>query len=326
MEITRKILATIDHYGMLEKGDRVLVAVSGGPDSVCLVHALKALEDKLGIRLFIAHLDHSVRGKESERDARFVKNLAGEMGIKLVSKKLSSKKTKSKLSPEERLREKRYAFFKEASTKAGARIVATAHTLDDQAETVMMRVIKGASLKGVVGIHPVRREGRIKFIRPLIEVEKKEAIKYLKKAGLSFRVDRTNLEDKFLRNRVRNKILPYLARVNPRLKRSLFNLSEHLREDYEFIEEEKKKRRNLIKSKALFKYIELCDIILQPRALRKEIIREALKSAGGNIKKLTYRHWRDIDNFVKTKETGKIIDLPGRVRIKKTRDRLLFIK
>ena len=204
--------------------------------------------------------------------------------------------------------------------------MATAHTLDDQAETVMMRVIKGASLKGLVGIHPVRFEGRIKFIRPLLEVEKKEVIKYLRKKKIPFRIDRTNTEDRFLRNRVRNKILPYLAKVNPRLKRSLFNLSEHLREDYEFIEEEKNKRKNLIKSKKSLRYIGLADILLQPRALRKEIAREALKSAGGNIKKLTFRHWRDVDNFIRTKETGKSIDLPGGVKIKKTRDRLIFSK
>ncbi len=326
MDLTYKTLNTINHYGMLEKGDRVLVAVSGGPDSVCLVHVLKTLKNKLGITLFIAHLDHGVRGEESRRDAQFVKDLAKKMQVKSVSKKLAPKKAKSKLSPEEQLREKRYAFFKESCAKVGADIVATAHTLDDQAETVMMRIIKGASLKGVVGIHPVRFDGNVKFIRPLLEIEKKDIMKYLKEQRIPFRIDRTNLENRFLRNRIRQKILPYLAKVNPRIKRALFNLAENLREDYEFIEEEKKKRKNLIKSKKPLHYIELSDILLQPKALRKEIVREAFKFAGGNIKRLTFRHWKDVNNFIRTKKTGKFIDLPGGVKIRKTHDRLIFTK
>ncbi|UCD55839.1 MAG: tRNA lysidine(34) synthetase TilS [Candidatus Omnitrophota bacterium] len=326
MDLTHKILNTINYYEMFKRGDKILVAVSGGPDSVYLLHTLQALKDKLGITLFVAHLNHGLRGEESERDARFVKCLAGKMGIKSVSKKLTPKKAKSKLSPEERLREKRYAFFKESCARVGADIVATAHTLDDQAETVMMRIIKGASLKGIVGIHPVRLDGNIKFIRPLIEIEKKDIIKYLKKNRVPFRIDRTNLENRFLRNRIRQRILPYLGKLNPCIKRSLFNLAENLREDYEFIEEEKKKRKSLIKSKKPLHYIVLSDILLQPGALRKEIVREALKSTGGNIKKLTFRHWRDVNNFIRTKKSGKFIDLPGGVKIKKTRDRLIFSK
>ena len=189
-----------------------------------------------------------------------------------------------------------------------------------------MRIIKGASLKGVVGIHPVRSEGKLKFIRPLLEVEKKDILKFLKKRKIAFRIDSTNTEERFLRNRVRNKVLPYLAKVNPRIKRALFNLAESLREDFEFIEWEKRRRKAVIKSGKRLSYIELCDILLQPRALRKEIVREALGVSGGNIKKLTYRHWKDIDDFLRTKQKGKSMDLPGGVRVQKTRDRLIFIK
>ncbi len=326
MDLTYKILNTINHYGMFKRGDKILVAVSGGPDSACLIHILNGLKDRLGIELSIAHMDHGIRGAESRRDAQFVRKLAKSLGIKFAYKKLNPKRTKSKLSLEEYLREKRYKFFKKAGAKLGANTVATAHTLDDQAETVMMRIIKGASLKGIVGIHPVRFDGSVKFIRPLIETEKKDVVKYLKNEKIPFRIDRTNLEDRFLRNRVRNKILPYLAKVNPRVKRSLFNLAENLREDYEFIEEEKKKRKSLIKSRKSLHYIGLSDILLQPRALRKEIVREAFKSAGGNIKKLTFRHWKDVNNFIRTKKTGKVMDLPGGVKIRKTRDRLIFSK
>jgi len=324
MDLKLQIRDTIKRYRMFGKGDRILVAVSGGPDSVFLLHALNALKSSLGIKLYIAHMDHGTRGVESKRDAEFVKKLAKGMGTRLIFKKFVKRREKSKLSPEEILREARYDFFKKASKKVKAPIVATAHTLDDQVETVLMRILKGTSLKGLVGVHPVRVEGPVRFVRPLIETEKREVVGYMKDKKIPFRIDCTNFEDKFLRNRVRNKVIPYLEKINPRLKRSLFNLAESLKEDFDFIEEEKKKRKSLIKSKTLPLYIELYEVLLQPRALRKEIMREAFKIAGGNIKKLTYRHWQDIDDFILVKEKGKSMDLPGGIKIRKVRERLIF--
>ena len=324
MDLIYDVFDAINRYGMLEKDDRVLIGLSGGPDSVFLTYALMRLRRKLGVKIFIAHLDHGTRGKASRRDARFAKRMAETLGLKIICKKSPPVKSRSKLSPEEILREKRYAFFKKSAGRLKTSVVATAHTLDDQAETVMMRVIKGASLKGIVGIHIVRKDAGIKFIRPLIGIEKKDILKYLKKKKIPFVTDHTNLENRFLRNRVRNRILPYLARVNPRIKRSLFNLAETLREDFEFIEAEKRKRQGLVKTKKSSSYILLRDILLQPKALQKELVREALKSINANIKKLTFRHWQDIDRFVRTKVKGKSIDLPGKVKMRKTSDRLLF--
>ncbi|OGW75324.1 MAG: tRNA lysidine(34) synthetase TilS, partial [Omnitrophica bacterium RBG_13_46_9] len=276
--------------------------------------------------LYVAHLDHGMRGGESRRDARFVKDMAGKARLGLVLKKISPTVGKSKLSLEERLREKRYAFFKEACRKTGAGVVATAHTLDDQAETVLMRIVKGASLKGLVGIHPVRVDKNLRFIRPLIEIEKKDITRFLKRKNIPFRTDRTNFENRFLRNAIRNKVLPYLEKYNPCVKRSLSNLADSLREDYEFIEEEKHRRRNLIRPGKYADYILLRDILLQPKALQREIVREALKRAGANIKKLTFRHWKDFDVFMRTREKGKSLDLPGSVRVVKAENRLVFVR
>ena len=309
---------------MLTAGDTVLVGVSGGPDSVFLLHLLNSYKRKFGIKLFVAHMDHGLRGAESAKDAKFVKMLSRKLGLKLAYKKINVKSIKTKLSLEELLREKRYAFFKTAAKKFKANIVTTAHTLDDQAETVMMRIIKGASLKGIVGIHPVRTEGKVRYVRPLLEVEKKEIVSYLKSHAVAYRIDRTNFKDDFLRNRVRNKVLPYLEKINPRLKRALSNLSESLREDFDFIEEEKRKRKGLIKKNGQSISILISDIVYQPKALQKEIVREAIKIAGGNIKKLTFRHWKDVDNFIKEKQPGKIMDLPGSLKMCKTRDSLIF--
>ncbi len=324
MQLRQQVINTINRYRMIERGDRVLVGVSGGPDSVFLLHILNGLKNTLGIKIYVAHLDHGVRPGQSRRDARFVKKLAKKLGLKAAFKELKPTNLKSKLSPEEALREKRYDFFEKTARKFRSGTVATAHTLDDQAETVMMRLIKGASLKGAVGIHPVRRGKKQKFVRPLFELEKKDILAFLKKEKIAFRLDRTNADERFLRNRVRRKVLPYLAKINPRIKRALFNLAESLREDFQFIEREKERRKKIIKSGKHFFYIELCDMLSQPRALRREIVREALRASGGNIKKLTYRHWKDIDDFIRVKQRGKSMDLPGGVRMVKARDRLLF--
>jgi len=326
MQLTHKILGIIDRYGMVKKGDRVLVCVSGGPDSVFLLYVLNDLKDALGITLYVAHLDHGIRGARSRRDARFVKKLADRMGLKAAFKKLKPEKLQSKLSPEEALRAKRYDFFTKTARKFNANVAATGHTLDDQAETVMMRLIKGASLKGVVGIHPVRNGKKPKFIRPLFEVEKKDILTFLKNKKITFCFDHTNLDERFLRNRIRGRVLPYLAKINPRIKRALFNLAESLREDFDFIKNEKAGREKIVRGGKGFCYIKLCEIFLQPRALRREIVREAFRISGGNIKKLTYRHWKDINDLIVVKQKGKSLDLPGGVRMKKMRDRLLFIR
>jgi len=326
MNLEQKIIKTIKNYGMLKKGERVLLAVSGGPDSVFLTHILCKLEDKLGITLRLAHLDHGIRGKESAKDCRFVKNLAESLKIPFVTEKLRMKKRNQKISLEEVLREKRYAFLKKEAKRFRQSVIATAHTLDDQAETVLMRIIKGTSLKGIVGIHPVRYDKSVRFIRPLIEIEKCEILSWLKKKALPYCIDSTNLDDSFLRNRVRNKIIPYLERVNPRLKRSLFNLSQSIEEDYRFIEDEKRKRLNLLNKRKKVIYLELKDLIMQPKALQREIIRELLIQIGGNIKKLTFRHWKEIDLFLREKAKNKKLSLPGGVELVKEKARLSALR
>ncbi len=311
---------------MLEKGDRVLVCISGGPDSCFLLEALLRLKDEFNIKLFIANLDHGIRGRESYEDSLFVKRLSKKYKIRLFFKKLNFKKDK-KLSIEETARRVRYNFFNSAAERHRINKIATAHTVDDLAETVLMRIIKGTSLKGVIGIPPKRASaGEIEYIRPLIEVEKKDILKSLKEHKIIYRIDRTNLETKFFRNAVRNRIIPYLSRYNPRLKRALVNLAENLREDKEFIESQKNKISGLIHQKGQNVSLRLKDIAIQPKAIQKEIARDALIKVGSNIKKLTFRHWKEIHFLIKLKPSGKSLDLPGGIRLTKNSGSLVFSK
>ena len=206
-------------------------------------------------------------------------------------------------------------------------MIATGHTLDDQAETILMRFIRGASLKGIVGISPVREDGRFKIIRPLIELEKTEIVQYLDHVKLPYQVDSTNITPIYFRNVVRREIMPFLEKYNPRLKRVLFNLAEHLREDFEFISEEKTRiQKDIVRQHGSSVEIRLRDIVVQPRAIQKEVLRDSLEKAGGEVKKLSFRHWKEIEGLIKHGRKGNSVDLPGNIRAGRTESILVFRK
>lgn len=327
--LIEQVLKTVRNYGMLKAGDTVLVAVSGGPDSIFLLHALVRLKNKLGLKkVAVCNLDHCLRGKDSEEDSLFVKREAGRLDLDFFYKKVNISASKPKgLSTEEAGRDARYAFFVEAARDAGANVIATGHTIDDQAETVLMRIIKGASLKGMAGIAPVREEKGFRIIRPLAELDKEEIVGYLDESNARYRIDGSNLEDKYFRNVVRREVVPFLERYNPRLKRSLFNLAEHLREDFEFIKLEKSRLGHKIASaKSGLVEISLKDIVMQPAAIQKEVLRDSLEMAGGEVKKLSFRHWKEVENLLKSKGKGRSVDLPGSIRATRTAKSLIFKK
>lgn len=321
------VLRTIRNYGMLNPGDTALVAVSGGSDSIFLLHALNHLKNKLKLKkIVVCNLDHGIRGKESREDSLFVKTVAKSLKMEFIHKKIDlSRKSSKDLSTEEVARAERYKFFNDAALAVKADVIVTGHTLDDQAETILMRIIKGASLKGIVGISPVRKEGALKIIRPLFELEKAQIEKYLDERGIEYRVDSTNAEPIYFRNVVRKDIIPYLEKYNPRIKRALCSLAEHLREDFEFINEAKSGLlKNFARSQEGELEIRLKDLVVQPKALQKEIVRDALDRIGGEVKRLNFRHWKEMEQFIKHKRRGNSIDLPGDIRVTRTAVSLVF--
>ena len=326
--LTERILKTVRNYGMLKTGDTVLAAVSGGPDSIFLLHVLIALKNKLKIeKIYVCNLDHGLRGAESREDSLFVRKASRKLGLEFFHKRIDLSKIKSKeLSTEEIAREERYKFFNAVARKIKADVVVTGHTLDDHAETILMRFIKGSSLKGMVGISPVREEKYFKIIRPLVEIEKAEITAYLNRAGIPYRIDRTNEEPLYFRNIVRKEIVPFLEKYNPKLKRSLFSLAEHLREDFQFIEEEKSKIKNIISrgGRKGSLEIKLKDIVLQPKTLQKEVLRDALDRIGGKVKKLSFRHWKELESLIARKPKGTSVDLPGSIRVTRTATSIIF--
>ncbi len=228
--------ALADRYGMLPAGCSVICAVSGGADSVCLLHWLLSLAPSRGLRVSAMHFDHRLRGAESARDAAFVQRLCAEWGVELFlgSGDAAAYAAEKGLGVEEAARELRYAFFEETAAKRPGCRVATAHTADDNAETVLMHLARGSGLRGLGGIPPVRGQ----YIRPLLHTERSEILRYLKENELSWVEDSSNGGDEYARNRLRHGALPLLRREYPALLRSVSACAERLREDEAYLSAE----------------------------------------------------------------------------------------
>ncbi len=213
-KIVKKVENTITGYRMLERGDRVIVAVSGGADSVCLLDILFTLKEILGIELVVAHFDHGLRPDEDEYETDFVKSLAESFDCNFTTKKTARSLTPGSASLEEKARDIRYRFLNEVKAQFSAQKIATGHNLNDQAETVLMRLLRGSGSSGLSGIPPVRDTH---IIRPLIEVTRNEIESYLSSKGLRHITDSSNFETKHLRNEIRLNLLPQLEKYQPKI-------------------------------------------------------------------------------------------------------------
>lgn len=217
-----KLLTMIRRYDMVQPGDRIICAVSGGADSVALLLGMYILREKLGINLEAAHFNHNLRGKESDRDAAFVRALCDRYNVPLHMG--SGKVIAGKKGLEAAARDARYAFF---ATLGGK--IATAHTADDNAETILMHLVRGTGLKGLGGIAPVRE----KLIRPMLQATRAEVMEFLAEYHQPFVEDSSNETDAFLRNRLRHHVMPLLRQENPRLSENLSDMAMRLRLDEE---------------------------------------------------------------------------------------------
>lgn len=224
----QKIIKFIDKHNLINEGDKILIALSGGPDSVFALHFFNKFKKRFKIEIAAAHLNHKLRGKDSERDEKFCKDLCDKLKVELISTQIEIKKLKSesRKSIEEVARNERYKFFEYASTKLHSEKIITAHNQDDNTETVMLNLIKGTGTKGLAGI-PVNRG---KIIRPLLCLSKDEILGYLKQSNIKYRRDKSNDENEYQRNIIRNKVLPIIrSEINPSLNETVFRTSNNLR-------------------------------------------------------------------------------------------------
>ncbi len=329
--VLKKVQRTIEKYGMLDKGDRALVAVSGGPDSVTLLDVLFSLRDKYDLSLSVAHLNHMLRGKEAEKDACFVKELSEKLGLPFFSGKrdVRSFMKKTHLSPEEAARKLRYDFLEDVARREGMDKVALGQTADDQAETVLLAFLRGSGLAGLSGIPPVRvlGESSIKVIRPLIGTFRIEIEKYLEGKGITSRLDASNLEPIYLRNKIRLELLPLIAHeYNPKIKSALVKLAGILQEDNRYIGERAKELiPGMFGGNKKKIEINLASLQSLPVALQQRLVREAVNEICGNMRPLSLIHWEKIHELIGEGKTGSYIALPDGVVVRKEYGNLLIM-
>jgi tRNA(Ile)-lysidine synthase len=306
---------TIRRHRLISERDTVLAAVSGGPDSVCMLHVLLSLRDEVGFDVKVAHLDHGFRGEEAREEAEFVEGLAARLGVSCVREEVSvpSFLLSRRMSPQDAARLLRYQFLVKTSKLEYCQRIATAHTADDQAETVLMRVLRGAGPDGLAGIPP-KREGII--IRPLLGVWRRDVEEYLAEHDLPSRTDPSNLESKYLRNRVRNELFPVLREYNPSIERSLVNLSTIMTDVAAHLERE----AELLLPKALKRAasgqiaLDSAELAGYDEALLRSVFRRVFESLRPEFAPLPFQYVEGLVNLLGRGEVGSSVELPGGAR------------
>ena len=227
-----KVAKTVSQYGMFEGKDKVIVALSGGADSMSLLHCLVKNAEYFGVTVLAAHLNHRLRGEESERDFKFVTEQCNALNVRLFTKceDISALAKDRKIGLEECGREERYRFFAELA-KDNHTVIATAHTASDNAETVLMNITRGSGLEGLCGIPPIR--GNI--VRPLINCSRSDIEKYCTDNNIGWVLDSSNLSLEYNRNKIRNSVLPVLKQINPSVESSINRLSDTVNKNLAYI-------------------------------------------------------------------------------------------
>lgn len=317
----QKVIRFISENNLLKKGEKVLIALSGGPDSIFLLHFLNKFKKKYKIEIEAVHINHSLRGPSSDRDELFCRTICNELNIPIyfIIKNVKSLAKKNKLSIEVAARKTRYEFFNLVLKKSKLDKILTAHNADDNVETVLLNLIKGAGLKGIAGI-PVKRQN---IIRPILCLSKKEILEYLEENKFEYRIDESNLKNDFERNYLRNKIVPLLTeRLNPSLSNSVLTTSLNLQSLVEEIEFETEKLKSTIK-------IEKSNVIKLPikkideNPIAKYLVKQSVDELFGV--KLESNDLNKIFSL-KKKETGKSEELTNKLIAQKDRNEIFIQK
>lgn len=315
MDIMDKFLETIKKNDLIEKNEKIVIGVSGGPDSICLLHLIWRLRKDLNIEPFAVHLDHQFRGIEAKKDAKYVEEFCKGLGVKsfIFSYDVSKYSREKGISFEEGGRELRYGLFNKVAKQTGATKIAIAQNRNDQAETVLMRLIRGSGLDGLTAIDYKRDKS---IIRPLLDISRKEIDDYCEKNKLAPRTDKTNLEAVYTRNKIRLELIPYIEKnFNPAIIDTLWRSSNLLREDSNFLNLlTKKKLQEVVISKNNNKYsLNKSKFDKLHNAIKKRILRRSIQEVKGDLKDIGLTHIESIIQLINKKNVGSRLDLPGHI-------------
>lgn len=233
----QKVMETIKKYNLINSKDKIVLGVSGGPDSIAMLDILRQIKDEMNFEMYVAHINHNIRGKEADADEEYVKKYCEKYNIKCFSKKIDvpTIAQDKKIGTEEAGREVRYNYFEEVLIETKSNKIAIAHNKNDKVETIIMHILRGSGISGLKGIEPKRDE---KYIRPLIECDRTEIEKYCEDNKLNPRIDKTNFENKYTRNKIRNIVIPYIKQeFNPNIIETITRLSDVIASEDRYIED-----------------------------------------------------------------------------------------
>ncbi|HJO62024.1 MAG TPA: tRNA lysidine(34) synthetase TilS [Desulfobacterales bacterium] len=324
---------TIATYQMFQPGDAVLVGVSGGPDSVALLHALIILAPKFPLHIGIAHLNHSLRGKDSDHDAQFVKSLAKQLNLSIFQKKIDVRKCQDNNggSLEEVARDLRNAFYHKVAEKKGFSTIALGHQADDNAELILLYICRGSGALGATGISPVREvSGKVKkIVRPLIRVGRSEIMGFLEQNRLPYVSDESNKDLTFLRNRIRHQLIPNLkSSYNPKIIDALnrFGLILSAEEEWAEVVIDSVFKKTILAKQDDLMILSAKRIAELHIAAQRRIIRKGIETVKGDLRRIQYSHIEAIVRLLKKGPMNGTLDLPDRIRILRGYERLLISK
>ncbi len=299
----------------LARGRDVLLALSGGADSVALLNILAKQAARDGFRVVAAHVNHHLRGEESDRDARFCETIAKDAGVELelLDADVQSLAKEKGQGIEETAREVRYAFFAEVMEKREISLLVTAHHATDNLETVIFRLCRGTGLRGLCGISPARAFGKGFLVRPLLSYSKAEILNYCRENGLAFVTDSTNSDTSYARNRIRNEVLPHLGEIAERPEESVRRMTEGLREDLDFLESEAERFLSEQQDRGQLSRADLCALHV---AVRRRVWMKWLPTTPEHV------HLCALEELIKNGKSGASVSLSGGWRVCLQRGRL----
>lgn len=335
MGVQDKVRETILKHNMFGHGDTVVVGVSGGPDSLCLLHVLKELQRELAISLHVGHLEHGIRGEESKADAAFVEKLAWSWRLRVTVEHadVPGYAAQQRLAIEEAARRVRYSFLGRVAGEVGTGCVAVGHNADDQVETILMHWMRGSGLGGLRGILPVQTLGEetwwsgpaVKVVRPLLDVPRNEIEAYCQEHGLEPRFDRSNLDLTYHRNRIRHELLPHLESFNPRIRDVLRRSARVITDDYDYLR---------LQGQQLWERLarpgrDAVTFPLQPwlelhPSLQRQLLREAIHRLRRSLRDIDWIHVEHARLGIEEKATGAKITLPQGLFVLKGYDQFVI--
>ena len=320
----KRLQATVRRYmldrAMLPRDGRIVVAVSGGPDSTALLVLLARLSQSLNLTLHVAHYDHGLRSRRvAQREERFVRALAESYGLPVTVGQgdVRAVAKAQKLSMEDAARRERYAFLAQVAAETRSRAVATGHTASDQAETVVLHLVRGSGLAGLSGMAsmapwPFAGQPRLRLIRPLLKLARQDTVGICDDAGLRAMDDESNASPRFRRNRVRNELMPLLRELNPRVDDALVRMADSAADDYAFILDNAEKA--LRKPSDGAQRLDRKELTGATPSMRRHALRLALARVAGDMRDFGERHLAALERLVLEGKTGDRLDLPRELR------------